>query len=65
MFSTSKNSALNANASDGGILTFGGIAPLTINYGPGDGSKLNVNGLLVLAIGIGGALLGLWLLLRK
>lgn len=66
MISSSKSSSLNANASDGGILTFGGIAPLTIyNGSEATTSAMPWKTLGIFALGIGGVLLGLWLIVRK
>lgn len=60
MFSSSKSSSLNANASDGGILTFGGgIAPLTLNRG------INPTTLLIAAGAVVVLLVGVFLFLRK
>jgi hypothetical protein len=60
MFSNSKSSTLNANASDGGILTFGGgIAPLTLNRGVSPTMLLVAAGAAVVL------LVGLVLFLRK
>lgn len=67
MFSSSKQSSVAANASDGGLLNWRGISPLTINEGSGKGSAggLNTQTMILIAVGAVVALAGLWLLLRK
>lgn len=66
MISNSKSSSVNANASDGGYLGFGGIGPLTINStdGPESGG-LNTRTMLLIALGVVGALVGLFIIFRK
>lgn len=60
--STSKSSTLNANASDGGILTFGGgIAPVTITKGGGPDWRT----ILLIGSGLVAGLIGLWLILGR
>ena len=63
MFSSSKSATTNANASDGGFLNWQGISPFTINEGGGNG--VSTKTLILIALGVVGALVGLWLLLRK